>query len=219
MSPSLWSSKRGESNEHPHIDWQHPSPLACAAAVSSRAPHGCMTRPSSTPRPAPGEENSNRPQYIPPPVEEVVASIKKEKPAVVFAPHVETSTGILLPDSYIKVLPLPSCQTHEPRGAEDSGTPSSFAPISHAAAITMEAMMPCPRGYSTLMTPAVLPTALQAISAAAHSVGALFVLDGVASGMLWVDMEGPRPRRLHHGPSEGLDLSCVRRCHHPQPRR
>ena len=30
---------------------------------------------------------------------------------------------------------------------------------------------------------------MQEISAAAHSVGALFVLDGVASGMLWVDME------------------------------
>ena len=28
--------------------------------------------------------------------------IAREKPAVVFAPHVETSTGILLPDDYIK---------------------------------------------------------------------------------------------------------------------
>ena len=28
--------------------------------------------------------------------------IASEKPAVLFAPHVETSTGILLPDEYIK---------------------------------------------------------------------------------------------------------------------
>ena len=28
--------------------------------------------------------------------------IAREKPAVLFAPHVETSTGILLPDEYIK---------------------------------------------------------------------------------------------------------------------
>jgi alanine-glyoxylate transaminase/serine-glyoxylate transaminase/serine-pyruvate transaminase len=32
----------------------------------------------------------------------VVKAIEKEKPAVVFAPHVETSTGIILPDDYLK---------------------------------------------------------------------------------------------------------------------
>ena len=38
------------------------------------------------------------------PIEEVVAFIKKEKPAVVFAPHVETSAGIILPDAYLKAV-------------------------------------------------------------------------------------------------------------------
>lgn len=39
--------------------------------------------------------------WIPCPIEEVVESIKREKPAVVFAPHVETSSGMILPDSYL----------------------------------------------------------------------------------------------------------------------
>lgn len=55
--------------------------------------------------PAPGEEGAALPQFAPPPVAEVIAAIKAEKPAVVFAPHVETSTGMLLPDDYIKVCP------------------------------------------------------------------------------------------------------------------
>jgi len=41
-------------------------------------------------------------QYQPHPIEEVVKKIKEERPAVLFAPHVETSTGMILPDSYIK---------------------------------------------------------------------------------------------------------------------
>ncbi len=42
--------------------------------------------------------------FAPPPIEEVVAFIKKEKPAVVFAPHVETSSGIILPDDYVQAI-------------------------------------------------------------------------------------------------------------------
>ncbi len=42
--------------------------------------------------------------YAPPAVDEVVAWIKKEKPAVVFAPHVETSAGMILPDDYLKAV-------------------------------------------------------------------------------------------------------------------
>ena len=37
-------------------------------------------------------------------VDEVVARIRDEKPDVVFAPHVETSAGMLLPDDYIKAV-------------------------------------------------------------------------------------------------------------------
>ena len=42
--------------------------------------------------------------FAPPPIEEVVAFIKKEKPAVVFIPHVETSSGIILPDDYVQAI-------------------------------------------------------------------------------------------------------------------
>jgi aspartate aminotransferase-like enzyme len=42
--------------------------------------------------------------FAPAPIEEVVATIASEKPAVVFAPHVETSSGIILPNDYIKAV-------------------------------------------------------------------------------------------------------------------
>ncbi len=42
--------------------------------------------------------------FAPAPIEEVVATILAQKPAVVFAPHVETSSGMMLPDDYIKAV-------------------------------------------------------------------------------------------------------------------
>lgn len=42
--------------------------------------------------------------YAPAPIEEVVARIRSLRPAVVFAPHVETSAGMILPDDYIAAL-------------------------------------------------------------------------------------------------------------------
>jgi aspartate aminotransferase-like enzyme len=42
--------------------------------------------------------------YAPPPIDEVVAWILKEKPAVVFAPHVETSAGLILPPEYLRAV-------------------------------------------------------------------------------------------------------------------
>lgn len=39
--------------------------------------------------------------YMPHPIDQVVERIYEERPAVVFAPHVETSTGMLLPDDYL----------------------------------------------------------------------------------------------------------------------
>jgi aspartate aminotransferase-like enzyme len=49
-------------------------------------------------------DNSTTGYFAPPPIDEVVAFIKKEKPAVVFAPHVETSSGIILPDEYVQAI-------------------------------------------------------------------------------------------------------------------
>ena len=42
--------------------------------------------------------------FEPVPIDEVVAAIRDEKPDLVFAPHVETSSGMLLPDEYIEAV-------------------------------------------------------------------------------------------------------------------
>ena len=42
--------------------------------------------------------------FAPAPIEEVVAAILENKPAVVFAPHVETASGMILPDDYLKAV-------------------------------------------------------------------------------------------------------------------
>ncbi|MGB4343086.1 MAG: aminotransferase class V-fold PLP-dependent enzyme [Moraxellaceae bacterium] len=42
--------------------------------------------------------------FAPAPINEVVAAIHAEKPALVFAPHVETASGIILPDDYLRAV-------------------------------------------------------------------------------------------------------------------
>ncbi len=86
--------------------------------------------------------------YAPCPIDEVVKSIRDERPDVVFAPHVETSSGIMLPDSYMK-----------------------------------------------------------AVADAAHDAGALFVLDCVASGTVWVDMKDVGVDVLISAPQKGWSAS------------
>jgi len=83
-------------------------------------------------------------QFQPCPIEELEEMIYKEKPAVLFAPHVETSTGILLPDSYV-----------------------------------------------------------QRMASAVHAVGGMMVLDCIASGTIWVDMEGLGIDALITAPQKG----------------
>lgn len=68
--------------------------------------------------------------FAPAPLDEVLAAIEREKPALVFAAHVETASGMILPDHYLK-----------------------------------------------------------AVGQAVQSVGGLFVLDCIASGAMWVDMQ------------------------------
>lgn len=86
--------------------------------------------------------------FAPAPIDEVVAAIAAQRPAVVFAPHVETASGILLPDDY-----------------------------------------------------------LRAVSEAVHAVGGLFVLDCVASGTLWVDMQACGVDVLISAPQKGWSAS------------
>ncbi|GLK63315.1 aminotransferase class V-fold PLP-dependent enzyme [Paracoccus kondratievae] len=48
--------------------------------------------------------NTPQPPFAPAPIEEVVARIREARPDAVFAPHVETAAGMILPDDYIKAL-------------------------------------------------------------------------------------------------------------------
>ena len=88
--------------------------------------------------------NGTRAPFAPAPIADVVAAIKDAKPDVVFAPHVETSAGIILPDDYIAQL-----------------------------------------------------------AAAAHEVGAIMVLDCIASGCVWVDMKATGVDVLISAPQKG----------------
>lgn len=78
------------------------------------------------------ERRSEVPQspFAPFPVQKAAQTVRAEKSEIVFLPHVETASGMILPDSYIS-----------------------------------------------------------AMAEAVHSVGGLLVLDCVASGAIWVDME------------------------------
>jgi aspartate aminotransferase-like enzyme len=55
----------------------------------------CMARPA---------DDSPQAAWAPAPVDEVVAAIREQRPDVVFAPHVETAAGIVLPDDYVRAV-------------------------------------------------------------------------------------------------------------------
>ena len=82
--------------------------------------------------------------FAPAPIAEVQAAIRLQRPEVVFAPHVETASGMLLPDDY-----------------------------------------------------------LRAVADVVHEVGGLFVLDCIASGALWVDMQACGIDVLVSAPQKG----------------
>ena len=86
--------------------------------------------------------------FAPAPLEEVITAIEVNRPGVVFAPHVETSAGMMLPDDYIR-----------------------------------------------------------AVADATHAVGGLFVLDCIASGVVWVDMRATGVDVLISAPQKGWSAS------------
>ncbi len=86
--------------------------------------------------------------WVPAPIAEVVAAIREKRPEVVFAPHVETASGMILPDDY-----------------------------------------------------------LRAVADAVHEVGGLFVLDCIASGAMWVDMQATGVDVLISAPQKGWSSS------------
>ncbi len=92
--------------------------------------------------------NSSPSPFAPAPIEEVVSAIRDQKPDIVFAPHVETAAGVILPDDYVT-----------------------------------------------------------AMATAAHEVGALMVLDCIASGCVWVDMKATGVDVLISAPQKGWSAS------------
>ena len=92
--------------------------------------------------------NAGTSPFAPAPIEDVIAAIRDQKPDVVFAPHVETSAGVILPDDYVTAL-----------------------------------------------------------ATAAHEVGALMVLDCIASGCAWVDMKATGVDVLISAPQKGWSAS------------
>ena len=54
-------------------------------------------------RARPGDDSAT-PAFAPAPIDVVVATIARERPDVVFAPHVETASGIILPDGYMRAV-------------------------------------------------------------------------------------------------------------------
>jgi aspartate aminotransferase-like enzyme len=92
--------------------------------------------------------NEAQSPFAPAPIAEVVAAIHEQKPAIVFAPHVETAAGVILPDDYVT-----------------------------------------------------------AMAAAAQEVGALMVLDCIASGCAWVDMAATGVDVLISAPQKGWSAS------------
>jgi aspartate aminotransferase-like enzyme len=46
--------------------------------------------------------NERQAPFVPAPIDEVVATIARERPALVFAPHVETASGMMLPENYLR---------------------------------------------------------------------------------------------------------------------
>ena len=64
----------------------------------------CFARPISEERHAP---------WVPPPIDVVVEAIERSRPEVVFAAHVETAAGMVLPDDYLRAV---AAATHEVGG-------------------------------------------------------------------------------------------------------
>ena len=92
--------------------------------------------------------NATPAPFAPAPIDEVVAAIRAQRPDVVFAPHVETAAGVILPEDYIK-----------------------------------------------------------AMAGAAQEVGALLVLDCIASGCVWIDMQACGVDVLISAPQKGWSAS------------
>jgi len=85
--------------------------------------------------------------FAPAPIDEVVATIRRERPALVFAPHVETSAGLMLPDDYLRAL---ASAVHEVDGLLVLDCIASGAIWVDMAAIGVDILVSAPqKGWSS----------------------------------------------------------------------
>jgi len=73
---------------------------------------GSMAASTSVCRARPVSDAAKAP-WVPPPIDEVLDTIRATQPQVVFAAHVETAAGLLLPDDYLRAV---AAATHEVGG-------------------------------------------------------------------------------------------------------
>ena len=64
---------------------------------------GCIPSESTVLKARPVAAGRQAP-FAPPPIDEVVAAIERGKPDLVFAPHVETASGVILPEPYLRAV-------------------------------------------------------------------------------------------------------------------
>jgi aspartate aminotransferase-like enzyme len=84
--------------------------------------------------------------WVPPPVDEVVETIRRTQPQVVFAAHVETAAGLLLPDDYLRAL---AAATHEAGGLFVLDCIASGALWVDMAAVDVDVLLSAPqKGWS-----------------------------------------------------------------------
>ncbi|MGB6126333.1 MAG: alanine--glyoxylate aminotransferase family protein [Gordonia sp. (in: high G+C Gram-positive bacteria)] len=97
----------------------------------------CQARPTSDAHQAP---------WTPAPIDEVVAAIREQRPEIVFAPHVETASGIVLPDDYLKTL---AAAVHEVGGLFVLDCVASGALWVDMAALDIDVLLTAPqKGWS-----------------------------------------------------------------------
>ena len=121
--------------------------------------------------------SSDAPQaaWLPCPIEEVEATIARERPAVVFAPHVETSAGMILPDDYISRV---AAAVHAVGGLMVLDCIASGAMWVDMRATGVDVLVSAPqKGWSSSPACAMVMLSQRAIEALAQTQSSTFAMD------------------------------------------
>ena len=113
--------------------------------------------------------------WTPAPIDEVVATIARTRPAVVFAPHVETASGMILPDAYLKQV---AAATHQVGGLFVLDCIASGAVWVDMKAIGVDVLLSAPqKGWSASPCCAMLGLSERALAVMAGTQSSSFSCD------------------------------------------